>query len=68
MGKGDKNVPVDDTETRTKKKKKRQTGKRRREILELNAIKSTAKEMEVKKKKRLSDSYPKILPQRIPHT
>ena len=51
MGKGDKNVPVDDTETRTKKKKKRQTGKRRREIPELNAIKSTAKEMEVKKKK-----------------
>lgn len=50
MGKGDKNVPVDDTETRTKKKKKRQTGKRR-EIPELNAIKSTAKEMEVKKKK-----------------
>ena len=50
VGKGDKNVPVDDTETRTKKKKKRQTGKRR-EIPELNAIKSTAKEMEVKKKK-----------------
>ena len=67
MGKGDRNVSVDDTERRTKKKKKRQTGKRRREIPELNAIKRTAKEMEVKKK-RLRDSYPKILPQRIPHT
>ena len=47
VGKGDKNVPVDDKETRTKKKKKRLTAKRRREIPELNAIKNTAKEMEV---------------------
>ena len=66
MGKGDKNVPVDDTETRTKKKKKRQTGKRR-EIPELNAIKSTAKEMEVKKKKTTQLLSENSAPEDPPH-